>query len=488
MLDLCFTTRVMKKIILSALCFTLGFTSMAQKRQWSLQECVEHALENNISIKQSELDLELSGLDRRDAIGSFIPSINGSASTAWNTGLTTDVTTGILQTQTTRNFSAGVTASLMLFDGLRNFKSVQRAKMAQLASRYSLELMKDDIALLVANSYLQVLFNKENLKVINAQHEITRQQMERTQELVSAGAVPRGDLLEIRANYANEEQRMIVAENEVRVSLIALAQLLLIKDYENFDIEDEGYQVIPSEVMQVPASEVVDRATDERYEIKVAEEQMRIAEKDIELARGAYYPTIGAFFNYNTRESGMGRVVGVGIDPDEPYRQIGVVESTGESVVAPNTVTEIGNPLPFFRQLELNDGISYGAQINIPFLNGFSTRNSVRRSEINARRAEYQLEQAKLDLESNVYQAYVDAQGAMKAYQAAQAALEAQELAFEYATERYEVGMTTAFEYSQSQFEYENAQTEALRTKYDYIFKLKVLELYFGVPVTDLKF
>ena len=240
--------------------------------------------------------------------------------------------------------------------------------------------------------------------------------------------------------------------------------------------------------MQVSASEVVDRATDDRYEIKVAEEQMRIAEKDIELARGAYYPTIGAFFNYNTRESGMGRVVGVGIDPDEPYRQIGIVESTGESVVAPNTVTEIGNPLPFFRQLEMNDGISYGAQISIPFLNGFSTRNSVRRSEINARRAEYQLEQAKLDLESNVYQAYVDAQGAMKAYQAAQAALEAQELAFEYATERYDVGMTTAFEFSQSQFEYENAQTEALRTKYDYIFKLKVLELYFGIPITDLKF
>lgn len=478
----------MRKLFLSVLCLSFSIVSLAQKKEWSLEQCITHALENNISVKQSELDLELSELDRKDAFGAFIPSINGSASTNWNTGLTTDVTTGILQTQTTRNFSAGVTASLTLFDGLRNFKTVQRAKMAQLASRYSLELMKDDIALMVANSYLQVLFNKENLKVIQAQHQITQQQLERTEELVEAGSLPGGDLLEIRANHASENQRIIVAENEVRVALIGLAQLLLIKDYENFDIQNEGYEVFQSEVLHASVSEVVDRATDERYEIKVAEENQRIAEKDIELAKGAYYPTLGAFFNYNTRESGMGRMLSGGIDPDNPTRQIGIVESTGESVVAPNTVTEIGSPLPFFEQLYLNDGISFGAQLSIPFLNGFSTRNNVRRSEINARRAGYQLEQAKMDLESNVYQAYVDTQGALKAYEAAQAAEVAQELAFEYATERFDVGMTTAFEYSQVQFEYESAQTEALRAKFDYIFKLKVLELYFGIPITDLNF
>lgn len=478
----------MRKLFLSVLFLSFSLVSFAQKREWSLEQCITHALENNISIKQSELDLELSELERRDAIGSFIPSINGSASTNWNTGLTTDVTTGILQTQTTRNFSAGVTASLTLFDGLRNFKTVQRAKMAQLASRYSLELMKDDIALMVANSYLQVLFNKENLKVIQAQHQITQQQLERTEQLVEAGSLPSGDLLEIRANHASEGQRIIVAENEVRVALIGLAQLLLIKDYENFDIKEEGYEVFESQVLHASVNQVVDRATQERYEIKVAEENQRIAQKDIELAKGAYYPTLGAFFNYNTRESGMGRMVSGGIDPDNPTRQIGIVESTGESVVAPNTVTEIGNPLPFFEQLSLNDGISFGAQLSIPFLNGFSTRNNVRRSEINARRAGYQLEQAKMDLESNVYQAYVDAQGALKAYEAAQAAEVAQELAFEYATERFDVGMTTAFEFSQVQFEYESAQTESLRAKFDYIFKLKVLELYFGIPITDLNF
>lgn len=178
-----------------------------------------------------------------------------------------------------------------------------------------------------------------------------------------------------------------------------------------------------------------------------------IAEKDVQLARGAYYPTLNAFFNYNTRYS-----------DNDPFRR------------------------DFTTQLYENDGTSYGLQLNIPVLNGFATRNQVKRNQINVLRAEYQLEQAELDLESNVYQAYVEARGALKAYEAAQAAQRAQELAFDYASQRFDVGMTNAFDFSQSKLRYENSQTEVVRTKYDYIFKLKVIELYFGIPVTDLKF
>lgn len=478
----------MKKIILSALLFSLGIAVNAQQKEWTLQECITYALENNISVKQSELDVRLADIGISDAVGDLLPGVNASASNSWNTGLTQNVTTGILQTQTTRNFSAGVTASMTLFDGLRNIKQLQYAKMAKLASEYSLEQMKDDIALFVANSYLQVLFNKETLKVIEAQHQITLEQLERVQELVRAGSLPQGDLLEIRATAANEEQRMIVARNNVRISLIALAQTLLIKDYENFDIAEQDYEVFGSEVMDIPVSRVLENAEEERYEVKVAQANLELAEKEKEIAKGAYWPTLGAFFNYNTRETGAGRIVAGGLDPDEPYRQIGFVESTGDIVVAPNMVTEVGNPIPFFEQLQNNDGISYGVQMNVPIFNGFSTRNAVKRREVDVLRSEYRLEQTKLDLESNVYQAYVDAKGALKAYEAALTALEAQLLAYDYATERYNVGLTNAFDFSQAKFNLENAESEVVRAKYDYIFKLKVLELYFGVPVTELKF
>ena len=191
------------------LVFLLFFTGMmsAQEKKWTLEECVNYALENNISVKQSELDVELANIEKTDAIGNFIPSINGQATNSWNTGLTQDVTTGILVNQTVRNFSAGVTAGLTLFDGLRNFKQMQRARMSKLASEYSLEKMKDDIALFVADAYLQVLFNKQNLEVLKAQNQVTEEQLERTRELVDAGVLPQGDLLEIQATNADEQQR-----------------------------------------------------------------------------------------------------------------------------------------------------------------------------------------------------------------------------------------------------------------------------------------
>lgn len=473
---------------MSALFLSFGFYAGAQNDEWTLQECIAYALENNISIKQLQLEVDVADIQISDAYGNLLPNINASASNSWNTGLTQNITTGILQTQTTRNFSAGVTAGLNLFDGLRNFKQIQLAKMSKLASQYSLEQMEDDIALFVANAYLQVLFNKENLKVIAAQHEITMEQLERAQELVEAGSLPEGDLLEIKATAANEEQRMIVAENQIKISLISLAQTLLIKDYENFDIVERDYDVFGSELLDVPVSEVIDAAEEERYEVKVAEMNQELAEKQLEIAEAARWPTLGAFFNYNTRESGAGRIIAGDLDPNEPYRQIGFVQDTEEIVVAPNTTTEIGNPLPFFEQLQLNDGISYGVQLSVPILNGFSVRNNIKRSEVDVLRSEYQLEQTKLDLEANVYQAYTDAKGAIKAYEAALVAIEAQELAYEYATERYNVGLTNAFDFSQAKFNLANAESELLRAKYDYIFKLKVLELYFGVPVTDLKF
>ncbi|WBL21995.1 MULTISPECIES: TolC family protein [unclassified Zunongwangia] len=480
----------MKKFSFLTILLFVGFITNAQEKKWTLQECVEYALEHNISVKQSELDVEASEIDKKDAIGNLLPAINGNASNSWNTGLTQNVTTGVLQNQTTRNFSAGVTASINLFDGLRNYKQLQRAKLAKLSAQYSLDKMQDDITLNVANSYLQVLFAKQDLEVLKSQNEVTQEQLERTQQLVDAGSLPRGDLLEIKATDADERQRIIVAQNNIRISLISLAQMLLIKDYENFDIVEYDYDIFGAEILNNSVYDIIERAKEERSEIKIAEANKEIAQQNVEIARGAYMPTLGAFVNYNTRETGANRIEYFD-PPGTSITEIGYVESTGEPVVTetsdPAVPTVIG-PRPFIDQLWLNDGISYGFQLSVPVFNGFSTRNQVRRSQVDARRAEYQLEQAELDLEANVYQAYVDASGAFEAYEAALVAAESQEQANEYATERYDVGLTNAFDFSQSKLRFENAQREVIRAKYDYIFKLKVLELYFGVPVSDLRF
>ena len=146
----------------------------------------------------------------------------------------------------------------------------------------------------------------------------------------------------------------------------------------------------------------------------------------------------------------------------------------------------VDKPWGSFDQFSLNDGYNYGFALTIPIFNGFSVRNNVKRNKVNVERSKYQLEQANLDIETNVYQAYNDARGSLKAYEAAQKTLIAREEAFNYSKERYSVGLLNAFDYNQSQNRFEAAQSEVIRTKYDYIFKLKVLEFYFGIPITDI--
>lgn len=463
----------------------------AQSKKWTLIECVEHALENNISVKQSELDLEATDIERLTALGNFIPSLNLSAGVSENTGLSFNPVTNNAQTTTFLSANGNINVGYTIFNGLRNIRAVQRAEISKLAGQYRLDKMKDDISLFVANGYLQVILNKANLEVLISQNGVTQEQIERTKQLVEAGSIPRGDLLEIQATDASEKQSIINAENNITISLISLAQLLLIKDYENFDIEDEGYDIVDDGIANKGVSEILAKAKESRSEIKIEEQNVALAEKDLQIAKGANLPTLTAGFNYNTRFANTTSFRQT-VDPNNPSttQQIGVVEGTGQAVVSefPNTILEEVSADPFVDQLYQNDGIGYGLSLNIPIFNGFGTKANIKRNEVNLMRAKFQLEQAELDLESTVYQAYVDAKGSLKSYEAAQLALESQQLAYDYAKERYDVGLTNAFDFSQSKLRFDNAKIEVNRAKYDYIFKLKVLELYFGIPATELKF
>ena len=265
--------------------------------------------------------------------------------------------------------------------------------------------------------------------------------------------VPRGDLLEIEATAANQEQQIVNGENQVLISRIGLAQLLQIRDYENFDIADEEFDVPPSNILDNSPKTIFDKALTFRNDIKFSMSNVELAQKDLQIAKGAVYPTLGAFFNYGTRYSSEFR------DP----------------------VTF--NRIAFTDQLYLTDGISYGLQLNVPVFNGFSVRNNIKRAKIGVERSRLQLEQDKLDLETNINQAYVDVKSFSKAYEAAQKTLEARRLAYNYSKERFDVGLMNAFDFSQSQSRVDNAEAELIRTKYDYIFRLKVLEFYFGLPI-----
>ncbi len=437
------------------LLFTIS-TITAQQKKWTLEECVVYAVENNLTIEQYELDLQNAMIDRSDAVGAFLPNANARMSASGNTGLSFDPTNNQPVTTTIFTATGDLTSSVTLFDGLQNIHRLNRAKLNAIANQYRLDNLKDDIRLTVANAYLQILSNKETLIVFKAQYAITEQDLKRTTELVNAGVVPKGDLLEVEATAANLEQQIVNTENLVLISTINLAQLLQITDYENFQIAEADYEVPPSDILNNSAKEIFAEALTFRNDIKFSKSNVDLAVKDLAIAKGAKYPTLGAFFNYNTRYSDQERF---------------------------NNITGMLEAESFGDQLWLNDGISYGAQLNIPIFNGFSVRNNVKRAEINVRKAEVQMEQEKLDLETNINQAYVDVKSFAKAYYAAQKTADARRLAYDYSKERYDVGLMNAFDFSQAQSRVENAEAEVVRTKYDYIFRIKVLEFYFGVPI-----
>ena len=210
----------------------------AQTKTWTLEECVKYAIENNISIKNTELDTKTADINKRGAKGNFLPSVNANASHSWNIGLNQNITTGLLENQTTQFSSLGATVGVDIYKGLQNQNNLRRANLAIVASKYQLLKMQEDIALNVANAFLQVLFNKENLKVQKEQLAITEKQLTRSEELVKAGSIPRGDVLDIKATVATNNQNVVTAENALLISKLSLAQLLQLKEFYDFDVID----------------------------------------------------------------------------------------------------------------------------------------------------------------------------------------------------------------------------------------------------------
>jgi outer membrane protein len=459
------------------------FQLQAQEKKWTLQECVDYAIKNNISVQSSALDLQTAGIAKKDAIGNFLPNFNASTSHSWNVGLNQNITTGLLENQTTQFTSAGLNMSVDLFKGLQNQNQLRRSNLSIIASQYQLLKMQEDIALNVANAYLQILFNKENVKVQKQQLAFNESQLQRTTELVNAGQVPQGDLLDSKASVASDKQRLIAAENALLISKLSLAQLLRIEDFQSFDISEEQLDVFDSVIMNESPNAVIEKAKETRTELKIAESNLEIAKKDISIARGAYLPSIVGFYSFNTRAAYFDRVVGFQPNANNPTSTIGFVDGTGQAVLQPNFSPILGNPLSVWEQFDNNKGQNFGVQMNIPIFNGFTARNNVQRSKVAFERAKLNYDQQNLDLERNVYTAFTDTKAAKESYEAALQTLEARTLSFNYAKDRYEVGLMNVFDFNQAQTLLVNAQSEALRTKYDYIFRTKILEFYFGIPL-----
>ena len=414
----------------------------------TLQDAVDMAVERNINIKQSELNKKNSELNRSDAIGNFLPSISASANHQWNIGRGVNVTTNIIEEVTTQFSSGNFNIGLPIYSGSRNVYQLHRANLEILASKYQLEDIKDDIKLFVANSYLQIMFNSEILKVQQSQLEITKAELKRTKDLIETGIFSPRQIYEIEASLASQEQNVVQAENNLRDAKLNLAQLLLIDDYESFDIAYEDFSIPFSDILDRNPKEILEKSLTFRNDIKLAETNISIAEKDIKISKSLRLPSITSFYSWNTRISYLD--------------------------LTPS----------FEDQFNLNKGQTYGLALNIPIFQGNAIKNNIERTKVNLQRLEYQYDQEKLNLENTINQAYFDLVGAIKLYEASNKTVMSLQSAFEDASDQFLIGSLNSFDFIQSKQRYEAALSENVRAKFDYIFRLKVLEFYFGLPLT----
>ncbi|MGY5354392.1 TolC family protein [Wenyingzhuangia sp. IMCC45467] len=425
--------------------YTLG---NAQTKKWTLEECISYALENNISIQKSKLDIESSKIDISNAKGNFLPNLTANGSHSWRTGLNPNID-NVNVISTNQNTSIGVNSNVTLYDGMRNIKQLRRSNLNLLSRQYQLADMKDNISLNVCNAFLQIVFNKESLKALQEQYNLSEKEVVRVKELINAGSKPKGDLLEIEATLADQEKAIIDMENNILISKLSLFNLLVLEDFDQFEISDNAYELIPTDITSNSPQDIFNKSLTVRNDIKLSELAIEIAENDIKISKGSYLPTLNGSFGFNT------------------------------TYINPNNFNWT-NLLTQFRD---NRGFSYGLGLSIPIFNRFQTRNAVKKSKLQLEQAKLDLEQSKFDLRDKVYQAFNDTKGALKTYEASQKALEARTLAYEYATEKFNLGAMDSFTFNQSKTSYINAETDLIKAKYDYIFKLKVLEFYFGIPI-----
>jgi outer membrane protein len=436
------------RILLSIIILSLfGNVSAQEGKVWNLKECVDYALENNISIKQSVLDRESSTEDVTAAKWNFAPNLNGNASQNYNFGSSIDVSGGRFSADFRSN-SFGLNSSVTLFDGFANIHTLNQAKIGVEAQDAALAKMKNDISLNVVNAYLQVLFAKEQVVVAESQQKISEDEVERTTQLVEAGVLPQGDLLNIQSTLAADNQNLVVTQNTLAIASLQLAQLLQL-DEMTIEIADVEVDVKNQGVLANGVNTIYNKANETFPEIKLAELNIASAEKSIKIARANYYPTLTLSYGMNTIYQ---------------HRQ--------------------GYPdfIPFSDQFNDNLGNSLGISLNIPIFNRFQFKTNVNKAKINHQKIQYNLESERLRLKSTIQTAYTDALASSKSYDAATTSVDAQQKAFDYSQERFAVGAINSFAFNQAKNNLVNAQSQLIRAKYDFMFKLKVLEFYFGVP------
>jgi outer membrane protein len=450
-----FSSKFLSTLGLVIGCHTLSLaqTTTATETVWSLQQAVQYGIKNNLQVRQQGLQVEQESLNVNLARANQLPSLNGSASYGYNFGLSNNPITFEVQNEQTRSSNFAIQASVPIFSGLQIQNTIKRNRIDLKASELDQKRAQNDLTLNIITAYMQILLNQELLKTNQERQKLTQSQLERTQRLFKAGSVPESNVLELNAQLASDELNIITAQNQIELAELQLIQLL---NLENASPSDFAIEVptIPNPDESVIAYEIQEiYESAERNMPEILSNQLRVESslRTIDISKGALFPTLSLAGRLST------------------------------TYFYSNLFLNID---PYFTQLTDNFGQFLGFNLNVPIFNGFRTRNNVQLSKIGLRNAELNTSIAKNQLRQNIMQAYTDAIGAQKRFVAAKKQLEAFEQAYKNAEIRLNNGLINNVDFNVARNNLVKAQSDIIQAKYDYTFRLKILDFYQGKPIT----
>jgi outer membrane protein len=482
----------MKKIILVVLSFIV-FHANAQTqvtgsdvaKTMGLEECIQVALQNNLTIKQTQLTLESENVRLSQAKTLNLPIVNGFTNLNANAGRNVDPFSNAVVTRTIGTNNLGVQASMPLYDGFKNKNALNRSKLSVEAALVDVAVQKNNIALQVAVAYLNVLSTEDLIDVAQKQIESTNIQMVRTQKLVKSGAVPETNLFDLDAQLANDELNVVNAVNNYETAKLTLKQAMNIVDDTQIKPKRDGLPSLLVERYDAQVADVYKSALNTLPEIKAGEIRNKIADKNIEIAKSEGLPTVSISSSWGTAYSSVAK----NLTQSGSTSQAIPVSAEFQGQTVPFVINfpqanYSSENIPYFSQIGNNQNVNIGVGVRIPIFNGYNSKYQVQGAKIQKLQTELQNESTKLQIKQNIDQAYINMLNAQKKYTATQAQVAALEKSFKASEIRYSAGSGTFVDYNLAKTNLDRAKSSLIISKYDYIFRTKILDFYQNKPLS----
>jgi outer membrane protein len=464
-------------LLLPLLCICIQPCLGQSNKYWSLKECIEYATSHNFQAAQTRLQLERSKVSLLQTKGNALPSLNGSANHTYNTGRRIDPFTNQFANSSVLSQNFSLSSGLTLFSGLQNTHTLRAGQLAVQSALAGNEQVNNDIALGVANAFLEILLAEELTLIAGNQVELSKDQVKRARSLYEAGRTAKGEYLQAEAQLASEELNLVNNRNRFALAKLNLAQMLTLEAPEEFEIERPSFSDDLPDLPPFNAREIYNSAVEQFPAVRSADLNHFSQERLLKANKAALLPTLSAFGGIGTGYSQLSRTQ-VGSTTQQQY----LGDFQGTPIIIDVNVP-VFEKTQFADQWTQNFNRTVGFSLNVPLFNNFRTRSMISTQKIAVENARIQKMITRNKLLLDIQSAWFGARAAFERYKATEKNVAAMQESFEYISQRYDAGLVNSFEYTTGKNQLAAARSNLAQAKYEYILRNKVLDFYRGRPI-----